>query len=192
MRLKFTLLLIIGLSFQISAKKPQLLMVVPPDLYHDTEFSDPMLAFDSAGVQVTITSTKTGTIKGVIKDSIQSTLLLKDVKVNKYDAICIMGGKGTGKYLWENEDLKNLIIEFNSKGKIVTAICAGSVCLAKAGILKDKNATTYPVKGFIAQLQNNGAIYSAEPVVVDGKIITSNGPDGARAFGRAIVKQLKR
>lgn len=174
----------------LQARKPHLLMVVPPELYHDTEFSDPMLALDSAGIQVTIASTKIGTIKGVIKDSIQSTLLLKDVKVKKFDAICIMGGKGTGKYLWENEELKKLIQQFEKKGKLITGICAGAVSLAKAGVLQTKNGTTFPVKGFIEQLKLNGVVYSPSPVVVDGKYITANGPEGAREFGRAIVRAM--
>lgn len=190
---RFLVLTIVVLSIFncLQARKPHLLMVVPPDLYHDTEFSDPMLALDSAGVQVTISSTKIGTIKGVIKDSIQSTLLLKDVKVANFDAICIMGGKGTGKYLWENEDLKKLIQNFEKKGKLITGICAGAVSLAKAGVLQTKNGTTFPVKGFIEQLKLNGAVYSPSPVVVDGKYITANGPEGAREFGRTIVKALK-
>jgi protease I len=188
-----SILILIFLIFVagISAKKPQLLMIVPPELYHDMEFSDPMLALDSAGIKVTIASTKIGTIKGVIKDSIQSTLLLKDVKVKKFDAICIMGGKGTGKYLWENEELKKLIQQFEKRGKLITGICAGAVSLAKAGVLQTKNGTTFPVKGFIEQLKLNGVVYSPSPVVVDGKYITANGPEGAREFGRALVMALK-
>ncbi|MBP6610068.1 MAG: DJ-1/PfpI family protein [Paludibacter sp.] len=181
---------LLSLSYSLQARNPHLLMVVPPELYHDTEFSDPMLALDSAGIQVTIASTKIGTIKGVIKDSIQATLLLKNVKVTKYDAICIMGGKGTGKYLWENEELKKLIQQFEKKGKLITGICAGAVSLAKAGVLQTKNSTTFPTKGFIEQLKLNGAIYSPSPVVVDGKYITANGPEGAKEFGKAIAKAL--
>lgn len=184
------LLLIFFTVFTASAQKKKLLMVVPPDLYHDTEFSDPMLALDSAKIEVTIASLKTGTIKGVMKDSIQSTLLLADAKVKNYDAICIMGGKGTGQYLWDNEEVNRLVRQFKDKGKLVTAICAGSVALAKAGVLDGVTATTYPVKGFIKQLEDAGASYSTDPVVVDGKVITANGPDGAKAFGMAIVNCL--
>jgi len=184
------LLFLILVSTSLFARKPRLLMIVPPDQYHDTEFSDPMLALDSAGVKVTIASTKTGTIKGVIKDSIQSTMLISNARVKKFDAICIMGGTGTGKYLWENEKVKELILAFDNKEKLVTGICAGAVSLARVGVLKDKAATTYPVKGFIQQLENAGAKYSADPVVIDGRIVTANGPVGARNFGRAIVREL--
>jgi len=186
------LLLTILISTSLFARKPHLVIVVPPDKYHDTEFSDPMLALDSAGVKVTIVSTKIGTIKGVLKDSIQSTMLISDVQIKRYDAICIMGGTGTGKYLWENEQLKQLIVSFDKKEKLVTGICAGAVSLARAGVLKEKKATTYPVKGFIEQLENAGAKYSADPVIIDGRIVTANGPVGARNFGRAIVRELEK
>jgi len=186
------LLLTILISTSLFARKPHLVIVVPPDKYHDTEFSDPMLALDSAGVKVTIASTKIGTIKGVLKDSIQSTMLISDVQIKRYDAICIMGGTGTGKYLWENEQLKQLIVSFDKKEKLVTGICAGAVSLARAGVLKEKKATTYPVKGFIEQLENAGAKYSADPVIIDGRIVTANGPVGARNFGRAIVRELEK
>ncbi len=186
------LLLTILISTSLFARKPHLVIVVPPDKYHDTEFSDPMLALDSAGVKVTIASTKIGTIKGVLKDSIQSTMLISDVQIKRYDAICIMGGTGTGKYLWENEQLKQLIMSFDKKEKLVTGICAGAVSLARAGVLKEKKATTYPVKGFIEQLENAGAKYSADPVIIDGRIVTANGPVGARNFGRAIVRELEK
>jgi protease I len=186
------LLLTILISISLFARKPHLVIVVPPDKYHDTEFSDPMLALDSAGVKVTIASTKIGTIKGVLKDSIQSTMLISDVQIKRYDAICIMGGTGTGKYLWENEQLKQLIVSFDKKEKLVTGICAGAVSLARAGVLKEKKATTYPVKGFIEQLENAGAKYSADPVIIDGRIVTANGPVGTRNFGRAIVRELEK
>jgi len=186
------LLLTILISTSLFARKPHLVIVVPPDKYHDTEFSNPMLALDSAGVKVTIASTKIGTIKGVLKDSIQSTMLISDVQIKRYDAICIMGGTGTGKYLWENEQLKQLIVSFDKKEKLVTGICAGAVSLARAGVLKEKKATTYPVKGFIEQLENAGAKYSADPVIIDGRIVTANGPVGARNFGRAIVRELEK
>lgn len=173
------------------AQSPKLLMVVPPDLYHDTEFSDPMLALDSAGITVVIASTKTGEIKGVMGNTIDAELLLSDVEVKDYDAICIMGGKGTGQYLWDNEEVRQLLLDFEAEGKIVTGICAGAVSLARAGVLENKTATTYPVKGFIKQLEEKGARYSTDSVCVYGRTITANGPVGAKAFGVEIVKMLR-
>ena len=39
-------------------------------------------------------------------------------------------------------------------------------------------------------LKDNGTIYQDEDVVVDGKIITGNGPAAAKEFGQAIVEAL--
>jgi protease I len=39
-------------------------------------------------------------------------------------------------------------------------------------------------------LEGKGAKYTGKSVEVDGNIITGNGPDAAREFGRAIAKAL--
>lgn len=168
----------------------KLLMIVPKDLYHDTEFSDPVSELIKRNIAVTICSTILGTIHGVNGNTIDSILLVKDVIVSNFDAICIMGGKGTGLYLWDDLDVRNLIHAFNKENKLVTAICSGSVVLARSGILASKKATTFPVKGFIDQLENAGALYSEENVIVDGNIITANGPIGAKEFGLVIADEL--
>ena len=40
-------------------------------------------------------------------------------------------------------------------------------------------------------LEENGATFVDEQVVVDGKIITANGPEAAEAFGKKIVELLQ-
>jgi protease I len=39
-------------------------------------------------------------------------------------------------------------------------------------------------------LKQQGAHYTGKPVVVDGNLITANGPKAAEAFGKAIVSTL--
>ena len=155
-----TISIIIIFFYQIAFGQSQkLVMVVPPDKYHDTEFSDPMLALDSANINLIIASLNTGKVGGVHGDTIVATCKLSDIFVDDFDAICIMGGKGTGEYLWDNKEVNKLVTEFKEKDKLVTGICAGSVALAKAGIMQNVKATTYPVKGFIHKLEANNAIY---------------------------------
>jgi len=73
-------------------------------------------------------------------------------------------------------------------------LCILPVILAKAGVLKGKKATVWsslmdrvPVR----ILEENDAIYQEKSVVVDGKIITANGPAAAEEFAKAIVEVLK-
>ena len=73
----------------------------------------------------------------------------------------------------------NLIRDFRSKNKIITSVCVGALALAKSGVLKNKNATTYNQAEYRQTLKNNGVIVSNEEIVIDNNLITSNGPSTA-------------
>ena len=46
-------------------------------------------------------------------------------------------------------------------------------------------------KSAISIIKENGAIYSSDPVVIDGNIVTANGPDASEEFALCIDKILK-
>jgi putative intracellular protease/amidase len=46
-------------------------------------------------------------------------------------------------------------------------------------------------KSAISIIKENGAIYSSDPVVIDGNIVTANGPDASEEFALSIDKILK-
>ena len=76
----------------------------------------------------------------------------------------------------------------------MAAICIAPEILAKAGVLKEKKATVWSSsidQGPVEFLENEGAEHVEEPVVVDGKIITGNGPEAATEFGQKIVEVLR-
>ena len=65
----------------------------------------------------------------------------------------------------------------------------GRIAILDAGILKDKRATCFPsAKNDLSQ---KGAQYTGKPVEVDGKIITSSGPNEAKQFAEEIKRFLK-
>jgi protease I len=115
-------------------------------------------------------------------------MLLKDLDVNKLDAIIFIGGGGAEQY-FNDITAHQLLKSAKEKGKIYGAICIAPVILANAGLLKDKNATVFSSE--IETIKNAGAIYSTDDVVVDGKLVTANGPAAAKRFGEAIVTLLK-
>ena len=64
---------------------------------------------------------------------------------------------------------------------------------AKAGVLDGKKATVWSSPTFkesVETLEANGAIYVNESVVVDGNIITANGPEAAEEYGKTILDKL--
>ena len=72
------------------------------------------------------------------------------------------------------------------RNKYVTAICGAPSVLAKAGVIQGKKATIFP--GMEDAL--TGAQRSDERVVVDGKVITSQGPGTAMEFAIKLVEVL--
>ena len=119
---------------------------------------------------------------------IKADKLLKDIAGNQeYDAIVIPGGIPGTYNLRDNEDVINIIKDYNNKGKIVAAICAGPIVLNKAEILNGKDVTSHPsVKD---EFKDSNYIEDKK-VVVSENIITSRGAGTAFDFGLKIIRQL--
>lgn len=113
--------------------------------------------------------------------------LISDNDLETYDAIVLPGGMPGSTNLRDNEKVQSLIKKYNKENKIVAAICAAPIALAKAGVIEGKTVTSYP--GFKEELGNVNYV-EEDTVVVDGNIITSRGPATALVFGLEILKEL--
>lgn len=113
--------------------------------------------------------------------------LISDDDLETYDAIVLPGGMPGSTNLRDNEKVQSLIKKYNEENKIVAAICAAPIALAKAGVIEGKKVTSYP--GFKEELGNVNYV-EEDTVVVDGNIITSRGPATALVFGLEILKKL--
>ena len=135
-------------------------------------------------------STKTGTLQGRKGKRVKSDVELKDVVVADYDGVVVIGGGGIKK-VWKNEDAHRIVREAMDQNKLVGAICAGPGVLGYAGVLNGKKATAHPKSGAKSVMADNGCQYVNQDVVVDGNVVTANGPAAAAAFGAALVKALQ-
>jgi len=112
---------------------------------------------------------------------------MRDANVGDYDRIAFIGGPGA-KALANDPEAQDLARAFYDADKIVGAICIAPTILATAGLLKGKRATVWdsksgtgPESKFITE--HGGHFIPRDPVVVDGRIVTGNGPDAAAEFG---------
>lgn len=140
-----------------------------------------------AGISVTVAGVTDTKIKGS-----HNIVVLADKKLDEiwpdYDACVLPGGMPGATNLASSQKVLSVITAMHNKGKIVAAICAApSVVLAPTGILKGKSATGYPgmEKGF-----DKETIWKKDKVVIDGSIITSQGPATAIPFALAIAEKL--
>lgn len=170
----------------------RVLMVVAPDQFRDEELLEPKKILEQEGAEVIVASTKPGEARGMLGARVTPDRQLSEVKASEFDAVTVVGGMGSPQYLWDNSTLHDILREMKQAEKVVSAICLSGAALAKAGVLEGKAATVWPMPDSLKALEEGKAKYEESPVVQDGRVITANGPEAARQFGQAIVKELSR
>jgi protease I len=172
----------------LSTKK--VLFVIAPDQFRDEELLEPKRILEAAGARTEIASTKSGVATGMLGAKVMPNLLVKDAKASKYDAVVVVGGMGSPQHLWNHAPLHAILRDRAAAGKVVAAICLSGAVLGKAGVAKGRRATCWPDDTAIAALRTAGATYEKTDLVVDGNLLSADGPPTARKFGEAIAKAL--
>ena len=129
---------------------------------------------------------ETDLVLGANGITVQANISLKNVDVDEYDIIVLPGGWGGTNRLAENPLAQSIIQSFAAEGKWVAAMCAAPYALHVAGVLSPRY-TCYP--SVEEQIRPDDRV-ADEKVVIDGKVITSQGPGTAICFGLEIVRQL--
>jgi protease I len=168
----------------------RILFVIAPERYRDEELAVPRAALIAAGHDVTVASTRAGEARGMLGAREIVTHTVAGETAASFDAIAILGGSGAPEHLWSSEPLRALVRAMHAAGKPVAAICLAPPVLARAGILMDRRATTFPSARAILELKRGGATFVEEPVVQDGSIITGIGPEAAAEFGATLTHFL--
>ncbi|MDI6716771.1 MAG: DJ-1/PfpI family protein [Actinomycetota bacterium] len=106
-----------------------------------------------------------------------------------FDAVIISDGY-TPDDIRASSSALSFIRDMYDSGKIVGAIHHGVQVLISLDILKNKNVTGWP--SIRIDLENAGATYYDEPVVIDGNLVTGRGPSDLEAFCDAIIDELRR
>lgn len=176
-----------GESAMQSVKGKKAVMIIASNNFRDEELLKPREVLEKNGVAVTIASSSLKEATGMLGAKVKPDILFSTINVADYDTVIFVGGSGANEY-WDNPTAHKIANDANNAKKIVGAICIAPVTLAKAGLLKNKQATTY--SSTINDIKSTGAKYTGADVERDGNIITASGPAAAQQFGEAIVKAL--
>ncbi|KAL1290452.1 hypothetical protein AAHE18_20G130800 [Arachis hypogaea] len=117
---------------------------------------------------------------------IVADVLISDAQESSHDLIILPGGTAGTERLSKSRILKKLLKEQNSAGRIYGAICSSLSILHKQGLLKNKRAAAHSL---IIDKAEDEAINGAA-VVIDGKLITSEGLSTVTDFALAVVNKL--
>lgn len=119
---------------------------------------------------------------------------IEEINVNEYQGLAIPGGFEEFGFYEEayNEKFLELIREFDNQNKIIATICVGALPVGKSGVLKNRKATTYHLRGAYRQEQLSGFGVNVvnEPIVVDNNIITSYSPETASKVAFKLLEKL--
>lgn len=142
------------------------------------------------GVEVTVASIHSDKVVTLSRGCVlQADCLLSQVQEKMFDAVVLPGGVPGAEQLRDSTLLIDVLEKHDIQDALLGAICAApALVFGTHGFVMDKQATCYP--GFEADLK--GADYVADqPVVMDGNVITAQGPAVAMAFSLAVLANLK-
>ena len=158
------------------------------DVYEDLELWYPKIRLEEAGYTTKLAGEEIRSFAGKHGYPAPADLLVSRARSEDYSGLLIPGGFMPDK-LRRNADVLRLTREFHQQGKLVAFICHGGWIPISAKILKGKRVTgTVAIKD---DLENAGALWVDEPVVIDGNLISSRTPKDLAVFAGAMVKFLK-
>jgi len=168
---------------------PKVLIMVEEGV-EDAEFLYPYYRFQEEGYKVDVIGPKAKqTYAGKHGVQFSSDLSLREVKVEEYNALIILGGRAPDR-MRANEGLVKTVREAFEKGKVIAAICEGLQMLIEADVVRGKRATCW--KSVTTDLKNAGATFIDASVVVDGNIVTSRFPADLTKFCQEAIKLLRK
>ncbi len=141
-----------------------------------------------ADLEVVVAGLVPGPVTGSHGISVQADTHLADALERDYDMVVLPGGLPGADHLESDDRLRDLLVEMARSERFTAAICAAPKVLAAAGLLDGRTATSFP--GFLSSSATPGLTVSDDPVVIDGKIITSRGPGTAMDFALALIETL--
>jgi protease I len=119
---------------------------------------------------------------------LRATAAFRELRADDFAGMFISGGRAP-EYLRYDKDLLRLTREICGAGKPIACLCHGIEILSAADCIRGKRVTTVPKCALDAA--QGGATYVAEPVVVDGSLVTARGYQDNTALLRQFIRLLR-
>jgi len=160
--------------------------------FEQVELTEPRKALEAEGAKVDVVSPQSGVVKGWQHtkwgDEIRVDRPLDNAKAEEYDGLLLAGGVMNPDRLRMNPKAVAFVRSFVASSKPIAAICHGPWTLIEAGGVKGRRVTSWP--SLKTDLQNAGATWVDEQVVVDNGLVTSRKPDDIPAFNAKAIEEF--
>lgn len=166
--------------------------VLATDGFEQSELEKPVEALRRAGATVEVVSPKDGAIQGWQHHDkgrkVAVDRSLAGARAEDYDGIVLPGGVMNPDALRLEPEAIDFIRSFAQAGKPIAAICHGPWTLINAQAVEGRKMTSWP--SLQADLENAGAEWVDEEVVVDQGLVTSRKPDDLPAFCAKMIEEF--
>ena len=160
--------------------------------FEQVELLEPKKALENAGARVDVVSPESGQVRGWNHtewgDEVTVDRALDTAKADEYDALLLPGGVMNPDHLRMNQTAVQFVKQFATAGKPIAVICPGPWTLVEAGVVRGMKITSWP--SLKTDLQNAGATWVDQEVVVDRGIVSSRKPDDIPAFNRKMIEEF--
>lgn len=167
--------------------------ILATDGFEESELQSPKDAIEKQGWQAEIVSLKSGTIKAWDKNDWGKEYpvdnIVDDVNASEYDGLLIPGGVINPDKLRRENKVLDFVKAFFDEKKPVAAICHGPQVLISAGVVAGRELTSF--ESVKVDLQNAGAAWVDEEVVVDNGLVTSRSPQDLPAFNTKMIEEFR-
>jgi len=163
--------------------------------FQDQEVVYPYYRLLGAGYNVEVVADKrdeNNRVYGILGVNMPCHILLKDfinnvdMYLNTYDILVLPGGVKSLEKLRQVQQLLDFINAWNLSGKVIASTCHGAQLLISARVVSGRSVSGYySIKD---DINNAGATYVNEPVVVDGNLITSPHYDHMGIWMETVIK----
>src|SRR5690242_17939010 len=154
--------------------------------FEESELLDPKRALEDAGARVDIVAPEAGKVRGwkhhQWSDEVVVDQTLDDADADDYDALLLPGGVMNPDQLRMDPRAVAFVRAMFDDGKPIAAICHGPWTLIDAGVAYGLRLTSWP--SLKTDLNNAGADWVDDEVVVDRGVVSSRKPADIPAFNR--------
>jgi protease I len=162
------------------------------DGFEESELTEPKKAIEAAGGEAVVLSPKKGKVRAWRHDDWGDKVAVDEhvssAEPASFDGLVLPGGVMNPDHLRTDEDVRDFVQRFRLLERPIAAICHGPWTLIDAGVIEGRMMTSYP--SLRKDLENAGARWVDEPVVVDGLLVTSRKPDDLPQFCAKLVEMV--
>jgi protease I len=171
-------------------------LIITYDKFQDHEVVYPFYRLKEEG-DVTLMAHQIGKIYGILGTNMLSNAVTDDLTdpifskemISRFDLLVIPGGVKAMEKIRQEKHVIDFISAWHKTGKVIASTCSGAQLLISAKIVKGKNISAY--YAMQDDVENAGAIYSRDPVVVDGNIVSSPHYDHMGIWLKTAIDMVK-